>query len=171
MIYYHDNKIGFRKVSREDLDDLLELKSESWNSTHKVSLLGIEDQIRWFESLDRDPHTPNSLFLIAEENKIPIGVFKFNNIDWFSKRADVGWDVFYKFRGIGLGHKLVRGGIGFATKVLQLHRLNAEILENNIASQKCAEGGGFKLEGVKKSEILRNGIYVDNKIYGIILWS
>lgn len=164
-----ETNLSFRKLSSEDLSLLLELKNESWFGTHKISILNIEDQIHWYQSLDKNPHTPNNLFLIAEDNNLKIGVFKFNNIDWYNRRADVGWDIFKKYRGKGYGINLVSSGVKFANQLLQLHRLTAEILITNLPSIKCAEKAGFILEGTKKQEIFRDKKYIDNLIYGIIL--
>lgn len=167
-----ETNLSFRKLNKSDLEDLNKLKNESWFGTHRISIVNIDDQIKWYDSLDRNPHTPSHLFLICElitNESIKIGTFKFNSIDWYSKRAEVGWDVFHSLRGKGFGKKIVKAGVGFAVDVLNLHRLTAEILETNKASQKCAEEAGFNLEGTKLKEILKNNEYVDNRIYGIIL--
>lgn len=168
MLFKHENGISLSKVSKDDLPLLLELKQESWFGTHRISLVNLEDQLFWFEKLDKNIHNPNALFLIAEKDNEKIGDFKFTSIDWVSRKADVGWDIFANRRGKGLGKDLVKAGITFGAKLLNLHRMNAEILKTNIASQKCAEYAGFTLEGTRKQEIWKNNEYVDNLLYGYL---
>ncbi len=170
MIFSHKNGIYFRKLTETDLSNLLLLKDESWFGTHRVSILNIEDQKRWFDNLDKNPHTPAELYLVAQVgDQISVGLFKLQNIDWQNRRAEAGWDVYKQYRGRGFGKKIVEAGVSFSKEVLSLNRLRAEILVTNEASIKCAEKAGFKQEGLEKQAILKGGKFVDNLIYGIIL--
>lgn len=165
-------KLTLRKLEKEDLRLLFELKQESWFGTHHVTIINNTDQERWFEGLDRHPHHPSSLFLIADEKKdfpCSIGLFKITNIDWVNRQTDVAWDVFELYRGKGYGKNLVEAGTRFAFDILNLRRLNAEILETNIASQKCAFAAGYDLEGRKRMAIFKNGKYVDSLMFGHLI--
>jgi RimJ/RimL family protein N-acetyltransferase len=53
-------------------------------------------------------------------------------------------------------------------KNLNLHRLKAGVYSNNIGSIKAFLKSGFEEEGTLKSMRLSNGVYVDEKIFGII---
>ena len=165
--------ITLRKLSKNDLSLLFDLKQESWFGTHHVTIVNETDQEQWFENLDKNPHSPSNLFLIAEYTdesgyNIPIGLFKITNIDWVNRQADVAWDIFRIHRGKGLGKKLVTTGTRFAFEILNLHRLNAEILYTNEASQKCACAAGYLKEGCKRQAVFKYGIYIDSWMYGII---
>ncbi len=80
---FESNNIILKKLCRGDLGVLLELKSESWETTHRITIATLEDQIRWFDSLDKDVHTPKNLMLIAygsiDETKPRIGLFKISS--------------------------------------------------------------------------------------------
>ena len=160
--------LTLRKLDRKDLKLLSELKQESCFGTHHVTIVNDTDQERWFEGLDRHPHQPSNLFLIAECEFGSLGLFKLTGIDWVNRQTDVAWDIFKPHRGKGFGKKLVMAGTSFAFEVLNLHRLNAEILETNKASHKCADAAGYKLEGCKKKAIYKNGKYVDSLVFGIL---
>ena len=169
---YKYEDIEFRKADRQDLEDLLELKNESWFGTHTVTLANSISQEKWLESISNETHSPKNLMLIAEitndGQKHQIGVFKILHIDWQSRRAEVGWDIYHHFRGKGYGKKIVKAGIEFCFKILNLRRLDAQILANNEASQKCAVQAGFEREGIQKQAIFKLGKYVDNCLYGIL---
>ena len=159
--------LTLRKLDKKDLKLLYELKQESSFGTHHVTIVNESDQDEWFDKLDRHPHFPGCLFLIAEQENQPVGLFKLRNIDWVNRQADVAWDVFKEHRNKGLGKNLVKAGTQFAFN-LNLHRLNAEILENNTASQKCAISAGYKKEGCKRCAIFKNGKYIDSYMYGVL---
>ena len=160
--------ISFRKLEREDLLDLLTLKQESYLRTHHTTIANMEDQERWYASLDHHPHTPRQLYLIAENDRGMVGLLKFDPIDWANRTASMGWDVFAPFRGQGHGKVLVQQGVTYGFGVLNMHRLQAEILDGNIASEKCAFAAGFNLEGTRRSAVQKNGKRLDSHIYGIL---
>lgn len=169
---YKYEDIEFRKADRQDLNDLLELKNESWFGTHTVTLANSISQEKWLESISNETHSPKNLMLIAETtndgHKEQIGVFKILHIDWQSRRAEAGWDIYRYCRGKGYGKQVAKAGVDFCFKILNLRRLDAQILANNEASQKCAAEAGFEKEGVQKQAIFKLGNYVDNYLYGIL---
>jgi len=174
-LYEHENKIKFRKIEEYDLATLLQLKNESWFGTHTITIANTTNQINWFKSLcNEDISCPKNLVLIAmtKVNEVdtdcPIGIFKILQIDWQSRRAEAGWDIYKNYRGFGYGKKLVKAGISFSFEILNLRRLSAQILETNKASQKCAEAAGFEIEGRQRQMIHKKGKYIDNLIYGIL---
>lgn len=167
-MFTYDN-IRLRKAAPEDLPKLFWLKQESWFGTHHVTIINEEDQKRWFESLDKHPHSPRDLVLMAQNEKYEdFGVFKILHIDYINRNASVGWDVFQYFRGKGLGKRLVQAGVKFAFSVLNLHRLDAEILGDNAASEKCAKHVGFLLEGVRREAVHKDGFYIDSLVFGLL---
>jgi len=166
---FKHNGLNLTKLQREDLSLLLDLKSESWETTHHITIATMEDQVRWFESLDKDVHSPCSLVLMAcDKENSKIGIFKISSVDWVNRTADVAWDIFKPHRGNGFGKSLVAAGSTFCFQILNLWRLNCEILETNTVSQKCAFSAGFEKEGVKKESVIKLGSYVDSGIYGLL---
>jgi RimJ/RimL family protein N-acetyltransferase len=179
-VFKYDN-IVYRKLGREHLQKLLELKMESWSYTHNTTIANLDDQNRWFDSLDSDVHCPRNLVLTARDapngqwsdsdvgqlNSI-IGIFKIFNINYVNGSADVAWDVLKDFRHNGYGKRIVAGGVRFCVDVLNLRRLSAEILERNESSMKCAMAAGFKREGVKIKAVYKSGVYVDSIMLGYV---
>lgn len=182
-LYEHKNGISFKKVDREDLEQLLSLKNESHFGTHTVTLANSISQEKWLESISTETHCPRQLVLVAkglikgkdllavihnEDLYSKIGVFKILNIDWQNRKAEAGWDVYKPYRGKGLGKKLVEAGVAFSFNILNLRRLDAQILVTNTASMKCAVAAGFTTEGRQSKAIFKNGEYVDNILLGIM---
>jgi diamine N-acetyltransferase len=162
--------IWIRKVDSGDLAMLLNLKQETWPFNHRTVFLNSEDQNNWFKSLQDSTTQPKKIALIAcniELNE-SIGVFLVSNIDYISQTADVSWALYAEFRKKGFGKRIIKAGLKFCFDVLNMRRLNCEILSNNEASKKCASAVGFVQEGTKRESIFKMGNYIDSLVYGIL---
>lgn len=166
--------ITFRKADKHDIKNLLELKNESWFGTHTVTFANTISQEKWLEKISLETHCPRDLVLIANfsdkalVNDMNVGIFKILNIDWQNRKAEVGWDIYQEYRGKGFGKKVVKAGVDYAFKMLNLRRLDAQILCTNEASIKCAKYAGFIQEGLQKQAIIKNGEYIDNLLFGVM---
>jgi len=165
--------LTFCKLERDQLLSLLDLKKETWLQTHNTTIANCDDQTRWFESLDKDVHCPQNLILLARSltftvSPTTVGVFKIFNVNYIHGSADVAWDVFKEVRQKGYGKLLVAGGVKFCVDILNLRRLDAEILMHNKASMKCAYSAGFVQEGVRRGAVFKRGKYIDSITFGYL---
>ena len=140
--------------------------------THHTPILNMQDQERWFDSLDSSPVSPNYLVLMAltpvDDSELSfVGIYKID-IDWLNRTAQVAWDIFEQFRGRGMGKRLVAAGPAFCFDVLNLHKVECEILGNNLPSLACAEKAGFVREGTKRQSIYKMGSYWDSLLLGLL---
>jgi RimJ/RimL family protein N-acetyltransferase len=173
----------FRKIEKHDLVDLLEYKKDSWRYTHKTSILNEQNQIKWFEKVcSSDVSQPKDLFMVAQFNSkesLPyhtalfrdnaqFGFFYITDIDYINRSANVSWGVYSILRGKKYGNKLVKSGVEFCFKNMNLRRLNCEIIEYNEPSLKCATNAGFIKEGVKRKSVFKDGEYHDSILLGIL---
>jgi RimJ/RimL family protein N-acetyltransferase len=161
-------ELNLKKVTAQDLPDLLNLKNESWKSTHRTMIANIEDQISWFQKISKEIHQPKQLMLIASKSELPFGLFSISNIDYVSRTADISWSVYETYRKHGFGKLLANSGCYFCFNVLGLRRISCEILENNEASKKCAAHSGFVFEGTKRQSIFKDGVRLDSNLYGLL---
>lgn len=164
-MYQHKNGIKFSKLPKTLLPKLLELKEESWFGTHNIAIVNLDDQERWYNSISQ---SKNDIILVAIYNSESIGLFKINNIDWISRGAHIGHDIFSEFRGKGLGYKIVEAGVDFCFEILNMHRLDAEVLANNLASQKTLFNGGFVQEGIRRAAVHKCNEYLDSIVCGVL---
>ncbi len=170
---YESKKLIFGKVEEEHLSAFTDLKKESWMMTHQKTIINREDQKSWFDHMDSDPNCPKNLVLsVHQKDHVGcqlVGCYKVLRVDYINRSADVGWDLLKNFRGKGLGKRIVAGGANFCFDILNLRRLNAEILATNIPSQKCAEAAGFVLEGVNREAIHKPEGFVDSQFWGLLV--
>jgi RimJ/RimL family protein N-acetyltransferase len=164
-MYIHKNGITLVKIESSDLSILKNLKNESWFGTHHISFVNENDQTKWFSTLDAN----KTLILKALNNSNEfVGLYKITNIDWVNRRYDSAHDILENFRGKGYSKLVLEAGIDFGFEVLNMNRIDTEVLENNIASLKSALWVGFIEEGRKRKCIHKCGQYLDSIFLGIL---
>ena len=105
------------------------------------------------------------LFGIFYENQ-HVGNVKLGLINWHHLFADISYFIGDKnLWGKGIASKSVSTAVWFGTKVLGLKKIRASYYENNTASAKVLRNCGFKVEGIRVSEILFEG----NRINAIMV--
>lgn len=164
-MYEHKNGLKLRKIEESDLELLKELKDESWFGTHTVSILNMVDQRKWFKKVTADK---DRLILVVFDETHPVGLYKIINIDWINRHYDSAHDVFKKHRGRGYGYKVLEAGVDFGFEVLNMHRIDTEVLANNVASHKTVLFAGFQLEGTRRDAVHKCGEWIDSNFYGIL---
>lgn len=164
-MYKHKNGITLIKIDKEELSILKDLKNESWFGTHNITFVNTLDQEKWFNSLN--PTKSLILKALNSENEL-VGFYKINNIDWVNRRYDSAHDIVKNKRGMGYSKPVLEAGIDFGFEILNMNRIDTEVLENNIASLKSAIWVGFIKEGVKRKCVYKCNEYLDSIFLGIL---
>lgn len=101
-----------------------------------------------------------------------VGTCSLTNIDWKNRCAFLGGIKIInkpELRGTGIGFETISIFMNYCFNELQLNRLEGSIIEYNVASRKLfIEKCGWKIEGVQRKKIYRNGRYHDNLIVAIL---
>lgn len=90
------------------------------------------------------------------------------NIDWESKRTEIGYWLGSKFEGIGLMSKACKVLITHAFSELDLRKIEIGVATNNMKSRAIPERLGFTVEGIIRSYEMLHDQYLDRVIYGLI---
>ena len=104
--------------------------------------------------------------IINDENVI--GELKLKSFRWFNRKAELSIFILKEFRNKGFGKEAISTIIKYAFEKLNLHRLEAEVIEYNEGSKKMVEGFGFLLEGRLREAKYNNGKYYDILRYGLL---
>lgn len=166
---YKSCDLYFYKTEEEDIKQFKELKDDSWMMTHRKTIINSVDQQNWFDNMENNPNSPHNLILSVRKKGRLCGCYKILSVDYISRSANVGWDLIYSFRGKGLGKDIVAGGANFCFDILNLRRLNAEILSTNVPSQKCAKAANFVHEGTKREAVHKPNGFVDSQFWGLLI--
>ena len=104
--------------------------------------------------------------IINDENVI--GELKLKSFRWFNRKAEISIFILKEFRNKGYGSEAIGTIIKYAFEKLNLHRLEAEVIEYNEGSKKMIEGFGFILEGRLREAKYSTGKYYDILQYGLL---
>lgn len=85
------------------------------------------------------------------------------------RRADVGYDLAQAYWGRGIGTEAVRAAVGFGFEHMNLNRIEAGTVADNIASVRLLEKLGFTREGtLREYSLEEDGSFHDEANYGIL---
>jgi len=153
-----------RKPTQTDVEELFVLK----NNEKAAFLLGgvfhqytKEDISRWI-----DFHNGNKeelLFVIFDkvEGRL-IGHAGFYKIDQIARKAEYGILIADdNSRGKGFGTLCTNMMIDYAFNTIGMNKVTAEVLDENKASAAMFKKCGFRVDGVLRDDIYKNGRYYD----------
>jgi ribosomal-protein-alanine N-acetyltransferase len=99
---------------------------------------------------------------------LPAGELGVRHITWGSSRsAELGYWIDRGFAGRGIMPTALAMGVDHCFQVLGLHRLEAGIRPENIASRRVAEKLGFRDEGTRLRQVHIDGAWRDHICYAI----
>lgn len=90
--------------------------------------------------------------------------------DWErdDRRADIGYQIIRAHWGKGYATEAARAIIGWCFENLDLHRVQADCTDGNIASEKVMLKCGLKVEGIWRESCWEHGRFVDIKQMGLL---
>ena len=173
-MYDHYTGIQMDKSSKADLEDLFLLKQESWWGTHTTPFINREDQLHWYENLPKSTLVMNvKSEVVHHMNSNPVvtnvGVAIYSNIDPINRSCDLSGSIFKKYRSIGTGvNGAFLAGADFGFEMLNLNRIQAEVLEYHLAAQKLEiDLIGFMVEGRRREAVYKANAYYDSIMLGM----
>lgn len=95
-----------------------------------------------------------------------IGIFRNENVHRLT--AEMGYYVAEPYWGQGFASNAIKEASDFVFTNTDIVRVYAEPYAHNIGSCRALEKAGFLLEGVMKSNAIKNGKLVDMKLYARI---
>lgn len=165
MIYNHKNGLSLRKLDRHELDDLKSWKGDSWTTQHRSSPLNDRDQDRFFA---RTSDSNVERWLTAWGEPGMVGILNVSDIDWTSRCADVGMMANPDCRGLPISKGLPEAVTDFGFEVLNLRRLQAEVMDNNPAALKFDIALGYRIEGRRRQSVYKSGHYHDSLLIAML---
>lgn len=97
-----------------------------------------------------------------------VGQFGLRAISWLDRRCDWGFFIAEWMRGRGLGGAIERTVLRHVFEGLRFQKLNCEVIEFNKGVIEIHKKFGFRVEGVRRSHVLRYGSALDVVCLGIL---
>jgi len=129
--------------------------------------LSVIEEERWIEGQSKEAEC-KSFAIILKETVEYIGGCGFNRINWQSRVATIGIFLGQPFWNKGLGTEAVRILIEFAFGELNVNKIKLQVFSFNKRAIRSYEKNGFKIEGVLREEVYRNGQYYDEIVMGLL---
>jgi len=95
-----------------------------------------------------------------------IGVYRLSNVHRLT--AEIGYYIGEPYWGKGIGTEAIRQIVDFTFSDTDIVRVFAEPYAHNAASCRILEKAGFQLEGILRSNAIKNGQILDMKMYAIV---
>ena len=114
--------------------------------------------------------SPNYVFFAVIEKKTNnyIGNAKLGPIDWINRTSEYGRMIGEKSaHRKGYGKEIAKLLLHYAFMILNLNKVSAGAVADNLASIKSNEKIGLEIEGNLKEQIYQNGLYKDVVRMGI----
>lgn len=145
--------IELRAIERQDLRQLRDWRNALRKNFRQWHPLGMEDQEAWFRRIQRRDR--EIMLAVWSEDQVLggtsyrlIGVVGLTYIDWIRRKAEasiyIGSD---QHRGKGYGKAGLQALLDYGFGEIGLHRIYAEVFENNPASLALFKSCGFTVEG------------------------
>jgi RimJ/RimL family protein N-acetyltransferase len=128
----------------------------------------IQDEEDWFNHQRNDQHSKVFAILTRSEGRV-IGNCGLHQIDWTNQNAILG--IFIGDRNYwdkGFGTDATRTLLHYAFAEANLHRIELEVFAFNPRGIRVYEKCGFKLEGVRRQALYREGQWHDEHVMAIL---
>lgn len=149
-------KIQLKQITKSDLNLLKEWRNSKsiFANNTQFFLLNSKLQNDWFKLLQND--SSRQMFMILH-NKIKIGICGLIDIDKENKNAKVAIIIGkVNLHSKGLGTSTLNNLLEYGFKKLNLHRIEAEIIEYNQNSIHFFTKSKFKIDAIYRDAIWRN---------------
>lgn len=104
--------------------------------------------------------------IVIKATREVIGTAMLFNFDREANHAEIGYVFHSGSWGKGHGTEAVALMSAFAFESIELHKLNARVVDVNIGSARVLEKNGFVLEGRLRDHYHIDGSYYDSLLYG-----
>jgi ribosomal-protein-serine acetyltransferase len=162
--------IHLRAPQTSDAEAVCELVSR--NYSHLRTFMewakpdySIDDARQWIDRDIGNAHAMN--FLICRGGEI-LGTIGFASFDRDANVTEIGYWIDAGEQGKGIVSRAARRLVDIAFTDLGMNRVQIRCAADNLRSAAIPEKLGFKLEGVQRQHVFRDGKIYDFRIYGLL---
>ncbi|MCC6168811.1 MAG: GNAT family N-acetyltransferase [Caldilineaceae bacterium] len=123
--------------------------------------------IRWLNG-HYDRHEAVQWAITLDDDDRMIGTCGVYAWDRENRHVDIGYHILYEHWGQGYATEATRALLGWCFANLDVHRIQADCTDGNIASERVLLKCGFRLEGIWRESCWEHGRFVDIKQFGLL---
>jgi len=168
-----DDNLLLRSYEVGDAQELFDVVNDSRKHLHPwlewvVKTTKPEHSLQFIQQSQHKTYEQEALDLaIVYDNKI-IGGLGMHHWEQDTKRAQIGYWISAAHEGKGVMKKCLSGFVGFLFDKIALNKIEIHFVRTNERSAKIAERLGFKIEGIIRQSIMRNGMPEDVVVAGLL---
>ena len=164
-VFMHGESVDLHVIEEEDLPFLQETINhpDVWLTLGRASPVTEQDEATFYEQVVHGDAEEHLLICSAAE---PIGIIGVHDIDATWGVGEIGYFLTPAAQGNGFATEAVEVFTHYAFDERRLEKLFANVLANNIPSQRVLEKNGFEQEGQLRQHAFRNGQREDVYVYG-----
>jgi [ribosomal protein S5]-alanine N-acetyltransferase len=172
--FIQTSEISLRKIGKTDLDDLYEIYSNEnlfkyRPSEAKKNKSTVENMISHFE---RDFNKKKTIFLgicLNENLKRIIGVAEIFDFDAKVNMVTIGYTLNENYWGNGVATKTAKALVDYLFNTIEVNRVQAFVMPNNIKSKNVLLRNGFTKEGTIRQGAAWSGKgIIDLEVYSFL---
>ena len=158
--------VELRAIERADLAQLRDWRNALRKNFRQWYPLGMEDQEAWFSRIQsREREVMHAVWA----DGVLIGVVGLTYIDWRVRKAEASIYIGAAgHRGKGYGKAALEALLYFGFDTAGMHRIYAEIFEDNAESIGLFESCRFAREGTQRDAHFGDGRWQDVRMYGLL---
>ena len=129
------------------------------------------DAKEWLKSLESKliDQKPMVLAIRRSSDKKLIGSIGIYHSEPSSTQiVEIGYWLAKPYWGQGIISKAIEAFVKYSFEELNVLRIFAKVFDRNISSWRVLEKAGFKLEGIQRQHIYREGEFLDDRLYGLL---
>lgn len=165
------DRLILRELQMSDLEPFFELmRSEQVRrfSSYPVETIA-EAEEHLLRRMRRFPTNSGIRWAIARhETPQLIGTCGFHNWSQSNATAEIGYDLLPAYWNFGYMSEAVKAIVGYGFTQMQLNRIEAWIIDTNVASRRVVEKSGFQLDGLMREDTVLNGRYYSTAVYSLL---
>ena len=128
--------------------------------------ISAKEQMRWYQT-SGDQNNLRLMICLSEGG--PIGMISLTGIDWINRSAEVGIKFLNSVKRSTQNTKdACECLMNYSFEELNLHSLYAQVLEDNLLSQKLLLNYGFTREGILRERVYKRGKYRNLFVYSLL---
>lgn len=165
------NRLTLVAIGQQHLNDLFRLFGNSevtryYNIITLTQLGEAQKIVDHFQNKVRDGLGIRWGICIEGSEQV-IGTIGFNN---FSKnhRANIGYDLLPEYWGKGIMNEALKAVLEYGFTILEVNRVEAEVMVGNTASENLLSRAGFTNEGLLRQWMYWNGQYYDMSMFSLL---
>lgn len=119
-------------------------------------------------ALNKNDYCKESKYYVRGADESLIGCTGLHYVDWRLRSAEFGVFIAKDVKGKGLGVDALRTLFDYGFKEMNLHKIWAEVYNNNIALDVYTKGLGMKEDGVLRDSYFCDGKYGNSTMLSVL---